>query len=99
MPHHRGMYSTKRWGKLRRAVLRRDDYRCQACKKLAGARPEIDHVKPVEGGGALWDMDNLQTLCRDCHFNKTASENGARHVANQPESVKEWRGLVNELTD
>ena len=98
MPHHRAMYGSKRWKRLRRAVLRRDGYRCQACKKLAG-RAEIDHVMPVEDGGAEWDMANLQTLCRDCHFKKTASENGARHEANQPESVKEWRGLVNELTD
>ena len=98
MPHHRSMYTSKRWRKLRRAVLRRDAFRCQLCKKLAG-RAEIDHIKPVESGGELWDSDNLQTLCRPCHFKKTASENNTRHEANQPESVKEWRGMVNELVD
>ena len=98
MPHHRNMYTSKRWRKLRRAVLRRDAFRCQLCKKLAG-RAEIDHIKPVESGGELWEMSNLQTLCRDCHFKKTSGENGKRAADNQPEPVKQWRGLVSELTE
>ena len=92
------MYGSKRWKRLRRAILRRDRYRCQSCLKLAG-RAEIDHIKPVKDGGDFWDADNLQTLCRPCHFKKTASENTTRHAESIPEPVKEWRGMVDELIE
>jgi 5-methylcytosine-specific restriction endonuclease McrA len=32
---------------------------------------EVDHITPVSQGGAN-DMDNLQTLCRDCNRGKAA---------------------------
>ena len=27
-------------------------------------RLEVDHIKPVHHNGAMWELDNLQTLCR-----------------------------------
>lgn len=32
---------------------------------------EIDHIIPVRQGGAVWDDDNLQALCKPCHSVKT----------------------------
>ncbi len=54
-------------------VLKRDNYRCSKC----GASPstdhsvelEVDHIRPVARGGAN-DVENLQTLCRNCNQGK-----------------------------
>ena len=65
------VYKTKRWQVLRRSVLRRDRYTCQSCLKWAN---EVDHVVPINAGGAVWDASNLQALCKPCHSSKTAKE-------------------------
>ena len=63
----------RRWRRLRRTVLERDGWRCKRCGK-AGVL-EVDHVTPMQHGGAEWDSANLQVLCRGCHIAKTRSEN------------------------
>ena len=35
---------------------------------------EVDHVKAVVNGGDMWDEDNLQVLCGDCHKEKTRQD-------------------------
>ena len=55
--------STARWKRARRAALERDGYRCRKCGRAAG-RFEVDHVVPLEAGGAPYALDNLQSLCR-----------------------------------
>jgi len=39
---------------------------------------EVDHIVPVSDGGHPFDPGNLQTLCEDCHRDKTARENSKR---------------------
>lgn len=59
---------------LRNAVFKRDGYRCVRCgasKDDSNVRLEIDHIVPVAKGGTN-DIDNLQTLCHECNFNKGA---------------------------
>ena len=62
------------WRRLRDAVLARDNYTCQHCKRVC--LPEnlcADHIiNKARGGGD--DLSNLQTLCTDCHKVKTANE-------------------------
>ena len=41
-------------------------------------RLEVDHIVPVADGGHPFAPNNLQTLCEECHKNKTSSENSAR---------------------
>ena len=77
----------RRWQAVRRAVFKRDGYRCRACGRPG--RLECDHVIPLDRGGAPYDMDNLQTLCRSCHFAKTGDEN--RRVSPEQEA---WRVLL-----
>ena len=48
---------------------------------------EVDHVQPLEAGGAPWSLDNLQSLCRRCHLRKTERE----RLAKQPPDVRAWR--------
>ena len=88
--HHRPLVNSRRWQHVRRAVLDRDGWRCTSCG--APGRLEVDHVTP------LWRvpdqdpyaLDGLQTLCRPCHFAKTAAEN------TRPPTAQEtaWRDLV-----
>jgi len=35
----------------------------------------VDHITPISEGGHPFDESNLQTLCQDCHREKTAREN------------------------
>ena len=35
----------------------------------------VDHITPISEGGHPFDEQNLQTLCRECHREKTAEEN------------------------
>lgn len=41
-------------------------------------RLEVDHITPIAEGGHQFDPGNLQTLCDDCHGDKTARENSER---------------------
>ncbi|KAM4626109.1 DNA annealing helicase and endonuclease ZRANB3-like [Discoglossus pictus] len=35
---------------------------------------QVDHIKPVYGGGGQCSMENLQTLCTVCHKERTAKQ-------------------------
>jgi 5-methylcytosine-specific restriction endonuclease McrA len=43
-----------------------------------GKSMEVDHITPIADGGHPFDPGNLQTLCEDCHSEKTATENSER---------------------
>ncbi|MBA4181351.1 MAG: hypothetical protein C0506_12240, partial [Anaerolinea sp.] len=49
-------------------VVKRDAGQCVEC---GGQGTEIDHLEPLDGP-ALNAPANLQLLCKDCHWNKTA---------------------------
>ena len=78
---------------MRLKVLDRDGWRCRTCGKVG--RLEVDHIKPLDQGGAVYDLDNLQALCRSpCHFAKTSGERRGKEV--DPEVVK-WRRYLTGL--
>lgn len=64
--------SARPWERVRKQVLVRDDYRCKLCGAYGN---EVDHMQPIAAGGAVLDPANLQTLCRNCHIEKTTEEN------------------------
>lgn len=33
-----------------------------------------DHIVPINEGGAMYDWDNLQSLCTQCHNSKSGKE-------------------------
>jgi len=39
---------------------------------------EVDHIQPITDGGHPFDPGNLQTLCSDCHTEKTSTEAAER---------------------
>ena len=81
----------RRWSIVRRAVFERDGYRCVACGRAG--RLECDHVTPLGRGGDPWDPNNLQTLCRSCHIEKTRGEN--RREPTPAEAA--WDTLIKEM--
>ena len=56
---------------MRWYILERDKFQCVKCKRPG--RLEVDHVIPLIDGGSN-DEDNLQTLCRGCHIDKSRQE-------------------------
>ncbi|MDO5531413.1 HNH endonuclease [Sutterella sp.] len=66
------------WQRLRAAFLREHPL-CEICKEAGRLTPatDVDHIIPHRGDQALlWDRDNLQALCHECHSRKTAREDG-----------------------
>ena len=67
-----------RWQQLRAAFLREHPL-CEECQKkgVIKAATDVDHIKPHRGDlDLMWDRDNLQALCHECHSRKTAREDG-----------------------
>jgi len=56
-----------KWNETRFAVYQRDDYTCQDCGK-SDCEVHAHHTEFVSNGGAKYDMDNLVTLCKNCHM-------------------------------
>lgn len=51
--------------KLRKAIYRRDGFRCALCDSTDGL--QIHHVEPRGRGGSRTNPHNLITLCWRCH--------------------------------
>ena len=47
--------------------------RCPACRPTIAVTWEADHIIPVAEGGGCCGLENLRTLCRDCHEAETAA--------------------------
>lgn len=71
--HERG-YGTA-WDKQRKRILERDCGLCQPCKRRGWLTQAtmVDHIVPKAEGGSD-DDTNLQSICGDCHGEKTAAE-------------------------
>lgn len=62
-PAYRG-----RWPTVRKAILERDQYQCQIQgPRCTGLANTVDHIIPVQKGGAWWDPDNLRAACAKCN--------------------------------
>jgi len=56
------------WEMRKRQVFNRDNWRCRSCSSVL--QLQCDHIVNRSSGGTH-DMDNLQTLCAQCHYSKT----------------------------
>src|SRR5262249_50061350 len=73
-------YSTANWQKIAARQLARQPL-CQGCPNVVPATM-VDHIIPIKAGGAKRDPANLQSLCRDCHAQKTrAEQHGYKWIA------------------
>ena len=75
MSRHHARLHVGRWAAVRRFVFKRDGYRCTSCGRAG--RLECDHITPLERepGQNPYDVNGLETICRECHIEKTAREN------------------------
>lgn len=53
---------------------------CRSCKArgIYKAAQMVDHIRPINDGGAKLDDANLQSLCFSCHNRKTKQEQRER---------------------
>lgn len=73
-------YNSPRWRRKQKAILRRDHYQCQLCKRYGRiSEATIVHHKLelAEYPELAMDDDNLVSVCRKCH-NKLHDEKGAK---------------------
>ena len=49
---------------------------CEECMRKGMLVPAqmVDHIVPINKGGAPLDLNNLQSLCNHCHAVKTARD-------------------------
>lgn len=67
----RGEYQTARW-KRESLLFKMQNPICAKCEVMP---VEVtDHIQPVEQGGAMWDWNNWQPLCKRCHAIKSGKE-------------------------
>lgn len=69
--------SGKRWMKIRALVIGRDSAyhggvpTCEYCGRDVASDPkmrvQVDHIIPIEEGGAVVDLSNLVTSCHKCN--------------------------------
>ena len=92
MGWHKGpKVNQRRWELVRLEALDRDGWRCGTCGRYGN---EGDHITPLFLGGAVYDLDNIQCLCKSCHLAKSLAERGS---APSPEQVA-WREYLRGLT-
>lgn len=66
-------------GSIRAQVLERDGGFCVSCG-VHDENWQADHIIPVFMGGGACDLDNFQTLCEDCHKERTAHQASQRSL-------------------
>lgn len=70
--NHRDVYSlyltSKHWKMMRAKVFKRDNRKCQQCG-IEEQSMHVDHIQYTEFGKE--EMDDLQTLCFNCHQMKS----------------------------
>ena len=66
------------WADIRRMAMERDNYTCRVCKEpVTPETCEVDHIIPYSRYKRPVDanrLENIWTLCIDCHRRKTESE-------------------------
>ncbi len=73
--HNTDFYQSRKWRPLRALKLQKDPL-CEECMRKGMLVPAqmVDHIIPINKGGAPLDLNNLQSLCNHCHAVKTARD-------------------------
>lgn len=77
--HHRWSYEYR---KFKKAVLKRDGYRCVLCgiSRDDGVIIEVDHIIPVAAyRRGILEMSNARSLCQLCHKKTETYGNSAKY--------------------
>lgn len=66
------LYNTKRWQRFSKYFRSKNPWcEVETCNNFAD---DVDHIKPLEEGGAEFDERNLMSLCKSCHAIKSAKD-------------------------
>ncbi len=80
----------RRWERVRRQVLDRDNWRCSKCGSYGN---ECHHITSLEKNGAPYDPNNLTVLCKRCHIIQTYADKD-----NQVPGKSDWIHLLHAMT-
>ena len=70
---------------IRKQLEKRDNGRCACCN--SSNVWHADHILPVKLGGGACDLDNLQTLCVNCHLKKHHSFDHHNAISSHAEAI------------
>ena len=65
---------SRTWQQVREIAERRDGYRCRQCG--SAEKIEAHHVQGLAEGGSAFSLENIITLCADCHRKEGAKAKG-----------------------
>lgn len=70
-----GFYDSAEWKLTRKRKLTANPV-CEECYSLGKITKAtmVDHITPISQGGSPLGLDNLQSLCYQCHSTKSAKE-------------------------
>lgn len=74
----RKFYNSREWKQTRNHKIQINPL-CEHCneKDIITPAQEVDHIIPLSVDFSLrTDYENLQSLCRQCHIDKTIADNG-----------------------
>ncbi len=68
-------YHSAEWRRLRNNFLIEHPF-CEECQRQGRLTKAtvVDHIVPIQQGGALLEESNLQALCASCHGSKSIKE-------------------------
>lgn len=72
---NREFYTSPDWRKARKHYIMHHPL-CEICHRAAAT--VVDHIKPINQGGAPLDECNFQALCSSCHNKKSGHESRAK---------------------
>lgn len=81
----RDLLNSTQWKNFRLRVLRRDGYACQNHRRIGAEIVDksnhVDHIVPRDiEPGLVFDLENCETLCANCHNRKTKLEQQGRVI-------------------
>lgn len=70
-------YNSREWRSTRRVYISQHPFcECDECRELPVPLPSevVDHITPINQGGATLDWNNLQAMNSKCHNKKSGRE-------------------------
>ena len=93
----KSFYNSKAWEQVRQSVLMRDCFLCTKCGRPAEEVHHKKHLTPdnIDDPSVSLNMDNLMSLCRECHFEEHRGEHAkGREQKEQSEFTFDENGYL-----
>ncbi|ABQ23670.1 HNH endonuclease [Clostridium kluyveri] len=75
------IYKSRRWQRVRKIVLIRDNYLCQPCLRrgLIKEANTVHHIVELRKDlSKAFELDNLESICPACHNKEHPERNGSK---------------------